>query len=287
MSRAARCTRLHKGMTDDKELKILRYIALTQMKGLGPVSQNALLDICGDIDGCFKANYNDLINAASMKLIGKSQIESFIIQREDKELLIRAKEIQRSVLSSEMEVAVREDSIFPDRLRKIKDIPVVLYIRGILRINEFRKSIGIVGARRCSSEGKKYAIDIATEAVGEDTAVISGMAKGIDAYAHTAALKAKGYTIAVLGNGADICYPKEHGRLYEEIAERGCIVSEYPPGTIPREYNFPRRNRLIAALSDKLYVIEAGRNSGTRSTVENSKKYGREVYRRCLFLSLL
>ena len=103
------------------------------------------------------------------------------------------------------------------------------------------------------------------------------MAKGIDSYAHTAALKSFGYTIAVLGNGADICYPKEHERLYEMIAEKGCILSEYPPETGPREYLFPKRNRLIAALSDKLYVLEAGRNSGTNTTVEKAEEYGRKV----------
>lgn len=277
MFQAVRCMRSHKGMTADNELKILRYIVLTQMKGLGPASQNALLDICGDIEGCFKAGFDELTNADAMKLIRKCKIRSFISQREDKELWTRAERILQSVRSSVSGVAVRGDPIFPGRFMGIKDIPVMFYTRGRLRINEFAKSIGIVGARRCSSEGKKYAIDIATEAIGEDAAVISGMAKGIDAYAHTAAMKASGYTIAVLGNGVDICYPKEHERLYEVIAERGCIVSEYPPGTIPREYNFPKRNRLIAALSDKLYVIEAGRNSGTRSTVENCVKYGREV----------
>ena len=146
-----------------------------------------------------------------------------------------------------------------------------------IKINEFQHSIGIVGARRCTADGKKAAIDIATESTRINAAIISGMAKGIDSYAHTAALKAQGYTIAVLGNGADICYPKEHERLYEEIAKHGCIVSEYPPQTQPREYNFPKRNRLIAALSDKLYVIDAGRNSGTNSTVEYSRNYGREV----------
>ena len=104
------------------------------------------------------------------------------------------------------------------------------------------------------------------------------MAKGIDSYAHTAAIKSGGYTIAVLGNGPDICYPKEHERLYEEISVSGCILSEYPPGTETREYRFPKRNRLITALSDRLYVVDAGRNSGTQSTVEKGWEYGREVY---------
>ena len=85
------------------------------------------------------------------------------------------------------------------------------------------------------------------------------MAKGIDAYAHTAALKENGYTIAVMGTGPEVCYPPEHRALYDTIAERGCIVSEYAPGTKPAKYLFPRRNRIIAALSDELYVIDAGR----------------------------
>ena len=170
-----------------------------------------------------------------------------------------------------------EDSEYPERFRNIKDIPVILYIKGKLKINDFNNSIGIVGARRCTAAGKKTAINTAGMAVDADIAVISGMAKGIDSYAHTAAIKSNGYTISVLGNGVDICYPKEHEKLYEEIAEHGCVLSEYPPGTVPREYTFPKRNRLIAGLSDKLYVIDAGRNSGALSTVDYSKEFGREV----------
>ncbi|MBQ9438320.1 MAG: DNA-processing protein DprA [Lachnospiraceae bacterium] len=152
-----------------------------------------------------------------------------------------------------------------------KDMLVILYVKENLKINEFNNSIGIVGARRCTAVGKKTAINTARMAVDANTAVISGMAKGIDSYAHTAAIKSCGYTIAALGNGVDICYPKEHEKLHEEIAERGCVLSEYPPGTPLREYYFPKRNHLIAGLSDKLYVIDAGRNSGTLSTVDYSK----------------
>lgn len=105
------------------------------------------------------------------------------------------------------------------------------------------------------------------------------MAKGIDSYAHTAALKNDGYTIAILGNSPDICYPKEHGKLYEEIISKGCILSEYPPGTRPNRFTFPKRNRLIAALSDELYVVDIGSNSGTATTIEACEWYGREVKR--------
>lgn len=266
----------------DKESKFLKYIVLTQMKSLGPATQNRLIDICGRIDACFEASYDELIVADGIKTskrfrIGNVRIESFIKQREDKDLWNHAERILR--LSEELKITltVREDSVYPDRFRNNKDMSVLLYTRGLLKINEYDNSTGIVGARRCTAAGKSRAIDNAAEAMKINGAVISGMAKGIDSYAHTAALKLHGYTIAVLGNGVDICYPKEHIRLYEKIAEHGCIVSEYPPGTKPREYNFPKRNRLIAALSDKLYVIDAGRNSGTKSTVEYARKYGREI----------
>lgn len=106
--------------------------------------------------------------------------------------------------------------------------------------------------------------------------MISGMAKGIDSYAHTAAVKAGGYTIAILGNGPDICYPEEHIKLYESICNTGCVLSESPPGIEPRRYMFPCRNRLIAAMSDELFIIDAGRNSGTKSTIAAAERYGKK-----------
>ena len=275
-----RCTQLHS--MEDTELKFLKYIVLTQIKSLGPVSQNALIDMCGDINACFEASYSELIALDKMQIsqrnrIGKGRIESFIYQREDRSLWNYAERMLRTSEELKIIPIVREDLMYPARFRNNNDMPVLIYTRGCLEINEYENSTGIVGARRCSAEGKHASIEIATESTRDDTAVISGMAKGIDSYTHTAVLKRHGYTIAVLGSGADICYPKEHERLYEEIVEHGCIVSEYPPGTQPREYYFPQRNRLIAALSDKLCVIDAGRNSGTRSTVEYAKKYGREI----------
>lgn len=260
----------------DDEVKI-RYIMLTLMKGIGPVTQNALVEICGSIETCFETGYDNFINADKLQMIGKKRIEKFINQRENSGIRIRAEEIIKKSAMSGINVITREDDSFPDRFKNIADMPVVLYAKGKLNINKSKKSIGVVGGRRCSAEGKQKAIDITVEAVYSDIVIISGMAKGIDSYAHTAAIKSGGDTIAVLGNGVDICYPAEHERLYEKIAEQGCVLSEYPPETAPREYYFPRRNRLIAALSDKLYVIDAGRNSGTESTIAYCQKYGREV----------
>lgn len=263
-------------MAADETLKILQYIVLTQIRGLGPVKQNALLDSAG-IEDCFRMSYEELICADKRKVIGEKSILSFVNQRTDESLWMYAEALLKSAYASEIDIIIRENDLYPRRFRNITEMPILLYIKGELKINDYEHSSGIVGARRCTAEGRERAIQVAEKAVNNNSAVISGMAKGIDAYAHTAALKNRGYTIAVLGNGPDICYPKEHERLYEEIARHGCICSEYPPGRIPREYNFPMRNRIIAALSDELYVIDAGRNSGTETTAEKCRKYGRKL----------
>ena len=259
------------------EDRIIKYITLTLINGMGSISQNALLDICGDIEKCFEMEAEEIVKADEKRRIGLKRMSAFISQRNDPLIRGRAKDIYDSAESKGISIVTREDAAFPMRFRGFPDLSVLLYLKGNLRINNFQRSVAIVGARRCSVEGKEKAIETALNAAHAGFAVISGMAKGIDSYAHTAVLKANGYTIAVLGNGADICYPKEHDKLYNEIALHGCILSEYPPGTQPREYLFPKRNRLIAALSDVLYVVDAGRNSGTLTTVKSAIKYGRDV----------
>jgi DNA processing protein len=158
---------------------------------------------------------------------------------------------------------------------KRPDAPIVLYYRG--RLKKISNAVGIVGARRCTQEARQSAIEITKEYSQKNVAIVSGMAKGIDAYAHTACIKAGGYTIAILANGLDICYPKEHNILMESIVENGTLISEYPPGIMPNSYRFPRRNRLISAWSDEIVVIGAGRGSGALITAEYARKYGNRV----------
>lgn len=134
---------------------------------------------------------------------------------------------------------------------------------------------GLTGLWQVS--GRSNITDFASEYAQKQVTVVSGMAKGIDSYAHTACLNAGGYTVAILGNGLDICYPSEHNKLMKCIEEKGLLISEYQPGIQPDKYRFPRRNRLIGSWSDKLFVIEAGRGSGALITAEYSRKYGREV----------
>jgi len=123
-------------------------------------------------------------------------------------------------------------------------MPVILYYRG--NIIEDSMGVAIVGSRRCSEYGKRLTVDAGEFLAQNNVPIISGMAKGIDGFAHTACLKADGYTLAILGCSIDICYPKEHIELMQKIIEKGAVISEYPPGTKPDANHFPMKNRLVA-----------------------------------------
>ncbi len=186
--------------------------------------------------------------------------------------LDNAKRIMDSCEKSNVHVHLLSEFGVPD----YGELPTLLYCKGIFR--KTAGSVGIVGARRCTSYGKRMTEELAAECARQNIAVISGMAKGVDAIAHTSALKNGGYTIAALGNGPDICFPSEHRSLYEKICENGLVISEYTPGTHATKFTFPMRNRLIAAFSDKLAVTEAGAKSGALITCERAKYYGKPVY---------
>ena len=167
---------------------------------------------------------------------------------------------------------------YPERLKEIQDPPYALYVKGSLPDPEARKA-AVIGARRCTPYGEKYAIDFAQALAFRGVEIISGMARGIDGMGHRGALLAGGRTYAVLGCGADICYPREHIGLYSDILEQGGgIISELAPGTAPLPRNFPARNRIISGLSDAVLVMEAGKKSGSLITVDMALEQGRDVY---------
>ena len=170
-----------------------------------------------------------------------------------------------------------DDKNFPDKLRRINDSPKEIYIIGRQELLN-RRSISIVGARKCTEYGKHVTMTIAKKAAMTGFVIVSGMAMGIDNFAHVGALKAEGETIACLGTAIDECYPKQHKSLYKEISERGLLVSEYPPGTDAMPYMFPRRNRIIAGLSEAVIVVEAGTDSGALITAEYADTQNKLVF---------
>jgi DNA processing protein len=166
---------------------------------------------------------------------------------------------------------------YPPLLRELPDAPLQLYTRGRTRcLGE--PQLAVVGSRRASIGGRETAARFASELAGCGLVVTSGLALGIDAAAHRAALAAGGETIAVLGTGIDRLYPRAHRRLAEEIAAAGVLVSEFPPGTPPLAANFPIRNRVIAGLCLGTLVVEAARRSGSLITARLALEYNREVF---------
>ena len=166
---------------------------------------------------------------------------------------------------------------FPDRLREIPDSPKCIYLIGRLPKKE-EPTVGIIGARNGTDYGKRVALSLARELAAYGIGIVSGMAYGIDSAAHKGALEGGGKTYAVLGSGADVCYPAVNQRLYEEIKERGGVISEYTPGSPPLPHHFVERNRLIAGLSDVLIVVEARERSGTFITVDRALEQGKQVF---------
>ena len=169
------------------------------------------------------------------------------------------------------------DRVYPQALREIPDPPEKLYCLGDVRLLN-RPSLAIVGSRKCSEYGRQTALKIGKEAGKNNLVVVSGMASGIDSFGHMGALQAGGKTVAVMGCGVDICYPKENRKLYEQIIQEGLVVSELPPGTEPMPYTFPQRNRIISGISSATVVVEAGINSGALITAERAVSQGWEVF---------
>jgi DNA processing protein len=170
-----------------------------------------------------------------------------------------------------------DDAGFPAELCELADPPVAVFSRGTLPLEPAARRVAIVGSRRSSDAGLRLARDLARFAAGSGVTVVSGLALGIDAAAHAGALDAGGPTVAVLGCGVDVIYPKTNAGLFRRVEREGLLVSEYPPGTPPAPWRFPARNRLIAALAGTLLVVEARARSGALITADHALDLGRDV----------
>ncbi len=189
---------------------------------------------------------------------------------------------------STVRVVCRGDDDWPDALADLGHLPVAgrddagepfaLWIRGGTTLTTLRdRAVAVVGARDASDYGRHVAGTLAASLADLDWAVVSGAAFGIDAAAHRGALAGDGLTVAVLAGGVDVPYPRAHSRLLDEIAEKGAVVSEAPPGAAPYRHSFLRRNRLIAALSAGTVLVEAGQRSGALNTTGHARRLGRPV----------
>lgn len=187
------------------------------------------------------------------------------------------KERRQQVATLREHVVTLVDDAYPPLLREIIDPPLALHVRGDAALLA-RPALAMVGSRRASPYGINAAAHLARAIAPSGLTIVSGLARGIDAAAHCAALDAHGTTIAVLGTGIDVIYPRSNARLFRRIEAEGLIVSEFPPGTPPRKENFPIRNRVISGLSLGTVIVEATSRSGSLITARMAAEQGREVF---------
>lgn len=241
------------------ENKILDYIQLINSANIGPITFYKLLRQYGSAEAALAA------------------------------LPAGRRTFSRSAAQKEFELARRQnirllafdDPEYPENLRAAEDAPPVIYVRGQITCLRQPLSLSIVGARNASLNGRKLASQISCELTSQGVMIVSGMARGIDTAAHKGAMFAlnrTGSTVAVLGTGIDIAYPAENQKLCEQIAGQGAVISEFPLGTEPSAGNFPRRNRIVSALTDGTLVVEASLHSGSLITARLALEQGRDVF---------
>ncbi len=250
--------------------KIIYDIWLSLILTPGTDAYAKLLERFSDSESVYHADEAELASVIDRKSADFGKISNKDLQR--------ANEVYAFCKKYGVGILTYGDDAFPDSLRKIPTPPVLLYYRGTLP--DFKKSfcVSIVGTRSLSKYGRKNTFNISYDLAKSGATVVSGMAHGIDGVAAAGALSADGVTIAVLGSGIDVCYPMQHKTLARQIVKRGCVFTEYAPGTRPERYNFPRRNRIISGLSAATLVIEGRERSGALITARHAIEQGRALY---------
>ncbi|WP_378957119.1 DNA-processing protein DprA [Pelosinus sp. sgz500959] len=245
------------------------YLAALQMvSGIGHAHLKSLLSFFGNAQQVWQANQRDLVLCGCLN---ETICNKILIHREKIDIDQLAREWEKKGIH----ICLLTDLEYPTLLMNTFNSPYVLYYRGTLPINE--NAIAIVGARHATPYGKNIAHMMGAELAEAGIWVVSGAARGIDTAAHQGALT-KGYTIAVLGCGVDVCYPPENSKLLAHIAECGSVISEYPPGTLAHPGHFPARNRIINGLSRGVVVVEAAEKSGALITADFALEEGRDVF---------
>lgn len=245
------------------------WIGFNLIKGIGAVRLQGLIAYFGDLESAWAADPAELAEAG----LGAKVIERILAARET----IHLDQVWEKIESQGIKILTWGDEAYPARLKEIDQPPPVLYIRGEYLPDDLF-AVAVVGTRKITPYGRQVTEEIASFLAGSGITVISGLARGVDAVAHHAALKAGGRTIGVLGSGVDKIYPPEHRALAEQMIARGALISDYAVGTPPDASNFPPRNRIISGLSLAVVVVEAAETSGALITAEFAAAQGREVF---------
>lgn len=247
----------------------LSWLAMTMTPGIAARLSARLLREFGSPDAVFRAPLRQLEACNLPAPVAQAIFKKQTFWRAEKEVDAIRRIGCRVVNWTEPE--------YPQSLLQIYDPPVVLYVRGDAKILN-APSLGIVGTRRPTVYGRLMAERMGRELAARGLAVVSGLARGVDAIAHLGTTAVGGRAIGVLGTGIDVCYPKENRKLYEQVLERGAILSEFPTGAHPSPENFPVRNRIIAGMPLGVVIVEGKQYSGSLITARLAMEFGREVF---------
>ena len=245
------------------------WVAFSRVPGLGSVRIGRLESHFGSLENAWKASKGDFraagMDSKTMESVAAGRVE-----------IDPDAEIERMAEAGIYGVTWN-DPRYPPRLKETSDPPPVLFLRGEISPTD-EKAVAVVGTRKATAYGKDAAQSLTSELASQGVTIVSGMARGIDAVAHRAALDAGGRTIAVFGCGLDTVYPPEHRKLAEDIAQSGALVSEHPLGEGPKAGHFPQRNRIISGMSLGILVVEAPLQSGALWTVRHALDQNRDVF---------
>jgi DNA processing protein len=245
------------------------WVGFNLVKGIGAARTRLLIDHFGTLEAAWNAERQQLLETG----LAEKVVDTLLQVRRQVDLDRIWADIEHKGIKV---FTVQEDS-YPRRLKEIDLPPPVLFVRGEISADD-DWAVGIVGTRRMTAYGRQVAEELAEFLARHGVTVISGLARGVDAAAHQAAINAGGRTYAILGCGVDVIYPPEHRKLAELITSNGALISEYALGTPPDSNNFPPRNRIISGLSQAVVVVEAGETSGALITAAFAADQGREVF---------
>jgi len=248
------------------------WLRLAMTDGIGPILIRRIIERAGDAERACAASLSMLQSVEGIGTSKATKIHQSLHAAKVEDELRNCEQLGVSIICP-------DDAAYPTLLTQIPDPPAVLYVKGNFEPRDLN-SVAIVGSRKCSYYGREQSERFAALLAGAGFTVVSGGARGIDSAAHRGAMShPSGRTIAVLGSGVDVPYPPENAALFEEIAAKGAVVSEYPLGTPPIAENFPRRNRIVSGLSRGVLVIEADERSGALITARQAcDDHGRTVF---------
>lgn len=249
---------------------LLYKIALTMVPNIGPVLSKNLISYCGSAEAVFKQKKTAL---SKIPGIGIAKVNDIL----NADVISRAEQEMQFIEKQKIKAISYSDESYPWRLKHFEYCPTVLYYKGCQDLNPMR-TVAIVGSRRPSERGKMITEKIIESLYAYNVVIVSGLAYGVDGCAHKKSLEVNIPTIGVMGNGHDIIYPGEHKDLAKKMLLNGGLLTEFCSRTKPDKVNFPMRNRIIAAMSDALIVIESKASGGSIITAEFANEYNKDVF---------